>query len=106
MPAFRISKDHIGVLRLQRRAYPLLSLQEQETFELSGAVYGHLVQRNESLDAPQFLARIRGHFRSSDPRQFEIERVIGLCMERKQSAVAEPPALAPTSAASAGQAPG
>lgn len=81
MPAFSISRDHLNVLRLQRRAYPALTLQEQETFELSSSAYGHLVKRNESLTAPEFLERIRSVYQSADPRQAEIERVIELCFD-------------------------
>ena len=81
MAAFCISRDHVNVLRLKRRAYPALTLQEQETFELSGAVFGFLVKRNEALSAPEFLERIRCTFNASDPRQAEIERVIELCLD-------------------------
>lgn len=81
MAAFSISRDHLNVLRLRRRVYPALTLDEQETFELSGAVYGFLVRRNECLTAPEFLDRIRSTFDSNDVRQAEIERVIELCFD-------------------------
>lgn len=106
MPAFSISRDHLNVLRLRRRAYPMLTIQEQETFEVSASVYGHLVARNESLDAPTFLARIRANYQSSDPRQAEVERVIELCMDHSSHAPGQSTAAWPMPPASAQQSPG
>lgn len=83
MPEFRISKDHLGVLRLQRRAYPGLVPSDQETIELACALFGHLVQRNESLTAADFLSCILQNYVSTDARQAEVERVIELCIEPK-----------------------
>lgn len=78
MAQFSISKDHVGVLHLSRNARPALELQEQETLELSCALYGFLIKRNESLDAQEFVARIRSVY-AGDARQAEIERVVLFC---------------------------
>lgn len=81
MSHFSVSRDHLSVLRMHRTSTPRLSLEQQETLELSLSSFGFLLARNESIGAGQFLSRIREHYQSGDPRQKAIEQVLDIYVQ-------------------------